>query len=127
MQETRITWDEKTVPANKRALYLDSEFKLKKRKFLVDAELTVGQLMQVVRKHMDILPHEAIFWFYKNRLMRMCETFRDFTSEGIVTLRLEKENTFGHPEKRGQLCWVNKHYYTFPLLFQTQVNCPLIY
>ena len=94
MQETRITWDEKTVPLNKRALYLDSSFHLKKRRFLVDAGLTVGQLMHVVRKYMEVSPTEAIFMFYKSRLMRMNVTFEDFRSDGIVTLRLEKENTF---------------------------------
>ena len=89
------------MPKNKRALYLDSKFKIKKRKFLVDAALTVGQLMHVVRRHMDVNQHEAVFMFHKNRLMRMGETFDDFSSDGIVTLRLEKENTFGHARKKG--------------------------
>jgi len=75
---------------------------LNKFKFLTPEDLTVGQMMHVVRKHIDGLPPSAaLFFFTKHNSIppmnmtigTLAKSFGD--KDGNVYLDLRTENTFG--------------------------------
>lgn len=95
MQISSIKWDEKTqLPANKRAVLVDSSFPMRKRKFMVDTAITLGDFMQILRKYTKISARSALFLFHNRRLLPMAMKFGEF-AEAVVKVTLAKENTFG--------------------------------
>ena len=81
-------------PDGKRPVKIHTRLPLKKRKFLVDSDITVADLLMAIRKFAQIRPEESIFLFHKNRLLRLNELFSDF-KPGVLDLWMEKENVFG--------------------------------
>jgi hypothetical protein len=78
------------------------DLKLKKYKFLTPREMTLGQLLVIIRKNIDTLPSStALFVFTEsNTIVSPSATveklFSSFKSEdGALYLFLRKENTFG--------------------------------
>jgi GABA(A) receptor-associated protein len=77
----------------------------KKRKFLVPIEFTFGQFVHVVRKHVEVEPHVALFLFTKKRgqistlptisltIGEIDEKFRE--DDGFLYISYSTENTFG--------------------------------
>tara|TARA_B100000073_G_scaffold139360_2_gene114609 strand:+ start:7317 stop:7658 length:342 start_codon:yes stop_codon:yes gene_type:complete len=73
---------------------------LRKTKFLVPLDLTVGQLHYVFRKSLKLKDSESIFAFVSNRYllntsMLMSDVHEKHNSDGFVKVALYKENTFG--------------------------------
>ena len=78
------------------------EIELRKRKYLIEAQMTLGQLMYIVRKNMiNVNENEALFLFTKNnKLLRMSCMFcmislDEYNDDGFLVFTLTKENTFG--------------------------------
>ncbi|KAI8474820.1 MAG: autophagy protein Atg8 ubiquitin like-domain-containing protein [Monoraphidium minutum] len=74
-----------------------------KKKFLVPADLTVGQFVYVIRKRIKLSPEKAIFVFVKNVLpptaALMSSVYEDHKDEdGFLYITYSGENTFGGPE-----------------------------
>lgn len=75
--------------------------KLKKSKFLLDKEITLGQFMCIIRKKNTIEPNEAIYVFCDNVLPKSNTSMIDLWNEhhksddNILHLTCSKENTFG--------------------------------
>ena len=80
----------------------DDKIVLKKRKFLVGGDITVGQFMSILRKKLDNLKaSESIFLFINNTippastfLMTMYSSNKDEDTD-MLFMTVCKENTFG--------------------------------
>ncbi|XP_031482117.1 autophagy-related protein 8C-like [Nymphaea colorata] len=73
-----------------------------KKKYLVPADLTVGQLVYVIRKRIKLSPEKAIFIFVKNVLpptgAMMSAIYEEHKDEdGFLYMTYSGENTFGSP------------------------------
>lgn len=71
-----------------------------KKKYLVPADLTVGQFVYVIRKRIKLSPEKAIFIFVKNVLpptaALMSSVYEDHKDEdGFLYITYSGENTFG--------------------------------
>jgi len=71
-----------------------------KKKYLVPADLTVGQFVYVIRKRIKVSPEKAIFMFVKNVLpptaALMTDIYEDHKDEdGFLYITYSGENTFG--------------------------------
>ncbi|KAG0337034.1 ubiquitin-like protein atg8 [Podila humilis] len=76
---------------------------LDKNKYLVPADLTVGQFMYVIRKRIELPPEEAIFIFVGDVLppvaaliSSLYEEYRD--EDGFLYITYSGESTFGNSE-----------------------------
>lgn len=77
---------------------------LRKNKFLVHRDLTVGEFMYIIRKQFKTKENEAVFLFRDNVLLNissLCSEIhepikRDPKQDGFVYLSLSCENTFGN-------------------------------
>ncbi|EFJ09352.1 hypothetical protein SELMODRAFT_166976 [Selaginella moellendorffii] len=74
-----------------------------KKKYLVPADLTVGQFVYVIRKRIKVTPEKAIFVFVKNTLpptaaliSTIYEEHKD--EDGFLYFTYSGENTFGQEE-----------------------------
>jgi GABA(A) receptor-associated protein len=74
---------------------------LDKTKFLVPLELTIGQLLYVIRKRIKISPEKAIFMFISNilpptsaEISTIYEKYKD--EDGFLYCTVSSENTFGN-------------------------------
>ena len=72
-----------------------------KHKYLVPLDLTVGQLLCVIRKRIKLQPEHAIFLFINNILPptseligRIYNQYKD--NDGFLYLEYSGENTFGY-------------------------------
>ncbi|XP_021889078.1 autophagy-related protein 8B-like, partial [Carica papaya] len=71
-----------------------------KKKYLVPADLTVGQFVYVVRKRIKLSPEKAIFVFVKNTLPPTASLMSAIYDEnkdedGFLYMTYSGENTFG--------------------------------
>eukprot|EP00163_Fabomonas_tropica_P010225 TRINITY_DN2030_c0_g2_i1.p2 TRINITY_DN2030_c0_g2~~TRINITY_DN2030_c0_g2_i1.p2 ORF type:complete len:125 (+),score=44.04 TRINITY_DN2030_c0_g2_i1:292-666(+) len=71
-----------------------------KKKYLVPADLTVGQFVYVIRKRIKLSPEKAIFIFVKNVLPAtaslMSTVYEEHKDEdGFLYITYSGENTFG--------------------------------
>jgi GABA(A) receptor-associated protein len=73
---------------------------LDNKKYLVHSDLTVGHLMFVIRKRMQIRPEDAIFLFIGNNIPpssynigNLYHKYKD--KDGFLYMQYSKENTFG--------------------------------
>ncbi|KAG1669899.1 hypothetical protein FOA52_002425 [Chlamydomonas sp. UWO 241] len=71
-----------------------------KKKYLVPADLTVGQFVYVIRKRIKLSPERAIFIFIDNKLppsaslmSAVYEEMKD--KDGFLYIKYSGENTFG--------------------------------
>nr|XP_043620496.1 autophagy-related protein 8C-like isoform X1 [Erigeron canadensis] len=74
-----------------------------KKKYLVPADLTIGQFVYVVRKRIKLSPEKAIFVFVKNMLpptaALMSAIYEEHKDEdGFLYTSYSGENTFGSLE-----------------------------
>lgn len=72
----------------------------KKHRYLVPADLTVGQFVYVIRKRIRLSPEKAIFVFVRNVLpptaALMSSVYEDHKDEdGFLYVAYSGENTFG--------------------------------
>lgn len=73
---------------------------INKNKYLVPVDLTVGQLMFVLRKHIKLLPEQALYLFVGQSIppsselvQRLYAEYRD--PDGFLYIVYACENTFG--------------------------------
>lgn len=77
------------------------KFKLDRSKFLVPEDVTVAQLMYVVRKRLRLNSNEAIF-FLMNNVMPIGSSLisqiyhENAADDGFCYITVTKENTFGN-------------------------------
>lgn len=74
---------------------------LGKSKFLLPEDITMGQFIYIIRKRMNLDPHEALFFFINGRIMssstliiEIYERYKDI--DGFLYVVYSKENTFGN-------------------------------
>eukprot|EP00465_Bigelowiella_longifila_P000144 CAMPEP_0185251166 /NCGR_PEP_ID=MMETSP1359-20130426/609_1 /TAXON_ID=552665 /ORGANISM="Bigelowiella longifila, Strain CCMP242" /LENGTH=116 /DNA_ID=CAMNT_0027832945 /DNA_START=87 /DNA_END=437 /DNA_ORIENTATION=+ len=72
-----------------------------KKKYLVPADLTVGQFVYVIRKRIKLTPEKAIFIFVKNTIPPtgavMSQIYKEHKDEdGFLYVTYSGESTFGH-------------------------------
>jgi GABA(A) receptor-associated protein len=72
---------------------------LPKQRFLVPSDLSLGQFVYVVRKHLTIAPEKALFLFVANTLqpssVMMNELYHRFGKDGALRIIYTSEATFG--------------------------------
>ena len=72
---------------------------LAKQRFLVPADLTLGQFLYVVRKHLSLPPEKALFLFVGNTLQPSSapinQLYYQFGSDGALRIVYTSEATFG--------------------------------
>ena len=71
-----------------------------KKKYLVPADLTVGQFVYVVRKRIKLEPEKAIFWFINNTLpptsSLMSHVYNEHKdTDGFLYIVYSDESAFG--------------------------------
>ena len=71
-----------------------------KHKYLIPKELTVGQLLYVIRKRIHLTPQQAIFFYVNNTLPSSSITIENLYKQykdpdGFLYIRYTGENTFG--------------------------------
>ena len=71
-----------------------------KTKYLVPNNLTVGELVYVIRKRMKLEPEKAIFFFINesipNTSLQLCQLYETHKNEdGFLYMKYSTENTFG--------------------------------
>ena len=69
-------------------------------KFIIPDDLTVGNLLIVLRKRIKLEPSEAIYIFFKNNIVNSSTLLTDVYTkykddDGILYANYSKENTFG--------------------------------
>lgn len=73
--------------------------KLKKNKFLIQRELTVGQLSHVIRTNLTLDPSVAIYMVINNKIHPSSKIigniYNDQNNEGFLYIYYVGENTFG--------------------------------
>lgn len=80
---------------------------IEKNKFLVPADLTIGQFIYVIRKRMALAPELALFLFINNSLPPSGAILRELYAahsdpDGFLYIEYGGENTFGaYYEKLG--------------------------
>lgn len=72
-----------------------------KHKYLVPKELTVGQLLFVIRKRIHLSPEQAIFFYINHTLPSSSVTLESLYAthrdeDGFLYIRYTGENTFGY-------------------------------
>lgn len=83
--------------------YNQNSPKLLKHKFLVNEDLNIGEFLYVLRKQFQTKHNEAVFLFFKNKLLtsHICmkdiehEVLSDANSDGFVYIVISTETTFG--------------------------------
>ena len=80
----------------------DDRIKLKKSKFLVPCDLTMGQLVYVIRKHSDeVQSSEALFVFISKKSVlaptssTLGTLYDMYEEDGFLKIEVHLENTFG--------------------------------
>jgi GABA(A) receptor-associated protein len=72
---------------------------LAKSKFLVPKDLTMGQLIYVVRKRLKLPSEKAMFLYINNQMVRVSSTISELDCEssedGFLYVRYGTENVFG--------------------------------
>jgi GABA(A) receptor-associated protein len=73
---------------------------INKNKFLVPADLSLGQFVFVIRKRMNVRPEQNIFIFAENVLppasLHMEALYTEYKDEdGFLYLKYDSENVFG--------------------------------
>ena len=77
------------------------ENKLKKNRYLVPKDLTMGQFMYVIRKQLKLKPEEAIYIFCNNSILPtsalLSEIYSDYKDKhtDVVIMKYYKETVFG--------------------------------
>ena len=71
-----------------------------KHKFLIPSELTIGQLMFIIRKRINLNQEQAIFLFVNNRLPQATEQVssiydKEKDEDGFLYIHYSGENCFG--------------------------------
>ena len=71
-----------------------------KHKYLIPKELTIGQLLYVIRKRIHLTPEQAIFFYINNTLPSSSTTIESLYNkfkdpDGFLYIRYTGENTFG--------------------------------
>lgn len=71
-----------------------------KHKYLVPKELTVGQLIYVIRKRINLKPEECIFFNINNTLPSTSSTIKELYNkycdpDGFLYIKYTSENVFG--------------------------------
>ena len=71
-----------------------------KTKYLVPNNLSVGELVYVIRKRMKLEPEKAIFFFINetipNSSLQLCQLYETHKDEdGFLYMKYSTENTFG--------------------------------
>jgi GABA(A) receptor-associated protein len=79
---------------------LQAAHPLKKNKFAVPYDLTLAQILFVIRKHMKLQPEYAIFAFINNRLHPTTSPIgsiyaQEKTEDGFLYIDVFQESTFG--------------------------------
>lgn len=73
-----------------------------KNKFLVPDDLTVGQMLHVIRKRLDIDASNAIFLFTENNtipttMLRIGDVYKEHANDdGFLYMTYNTEDTFGY-------------------------------
>lgn len=74
--------------------------RIDKKKYLVPADLTVGQFLYVIRKRIELQPETALFLFCANSIpantdliATVYEEYKD--EDGFLYVQYSGENTFG--------------------------------
>ena len=80
----------------------DDRIQLKKSKFLVPCDLTMGQLVYVLRRHSDeVKSSEALFVFISKKSVlaptssTLGALYEMYKEDGFLKIELHLENTFG--------------------------------
>ena len=73
---------------------------IKKIKFLVPGELTIGQFIYVIRKHIELTSEQAVFIIVNNVLPPTSSLISDifaehYSSDGFLYVLYTSENVFG--------------------------------
>lgn len=80
---------------------LQRDHPLNKNKFAVPYELTLGQFLFVIRKHMKLQPEYALFAFINNRIHPTTTPIgviyaNEKTDDGFIYIDVCQESTFGN-------------------------------
>lgn len=72
---------------------------LKRNKYLVPFDLTIGQFQYVLRKNTNLNSSEAFFLFINSKLIQssmiMKQVYEIYNKDGFLYIDLAKENVFG--------------------------------
>jgi len=73
---------------------------LKKNKYLIPNDITFGQFIYTIRKHLELKPEQAIYMFVKNNILpvssMVSQIHKEFAEEdGFLYITYGAENTFG--------------------------------
>ena len=73
---------------------------ISKHKFLVPKDITVGQFIYIIRKHLTLRPDQGIFLFVNNILpptsVIMSQLYKEHCdSDGFLYITFSHENVFG--------------------------------
>lgn len=78
-----------------------NELQLEKCKYLVSHDLTVGQLLYIIRNRLQLTPEKAIFIFFNNKILPTSEFIGNIYKtnkdpDGFLYAMISLENTFGY-------------------------------
>ena len=82
-------------------IIVDSECILDKYKYLINTEMTIGNLMCYIRQRNKLKPFEGYFIFAENILLQQTQTIQDVYNlyankeNRFLFITIKKENTFG--------------------------------
>jgi GABA(A) receptor-associated protein len=81
---------------NRIPIFVEGDFEIDKKKYLVPFDLTIGQFMYVLRKKIKLRPEEGIYLFVDGGLPSTQKRFSEIERPlGYLTIVAKRENTFG--------------------------------
>jgi len=79
-----------------------SDPRIEKSKFLIDPNVTVAELLMLIRRRIQLQPHQAVYLFIDNQLVPSNATVREIyhqaqqhNPDGFLYIKYCLENTFG--------------------------------
>lgn len=78
-----------------------NDLRLEKYKYLLTHDLTVGQLLYIIRNRLQLTPEKAIFIFFNKKILPTSEFIGNIYKtnkdpDGFLYAMISSENTFGY-------------------------------
>jgi len=82
---------------NKIPIIVDSTFKINKHKYLVPNDITIAQLIYIIRKNIKLQPEKALFIFIDNKLPASTTILSSIkkNEDGFLYITISEESVFG--------------------------------
>jgi hypothetical protein len=80
---------------DKTPIIVNTNLPLKKKKFLVENNMTIGEFIYFMRKQIKVKPDTGLFLFINNKIPVVSHKIIQYDQGNIIIANLETEKVFG--------------------------------